>query len=182
MQANRWADVLTTTPKHQAMRYEPSSPRASLLRSLPQAPRAHSNSAPLHTGSSDSDQQTRPNAQRLHAERAHGQRPDAKYHAGAHQRGPCYPQGEQSTANDNPGRGPRLALGADTPFARHQAARAEEPCKGAPRNFRPAVGEVALSKPEREEPCSPVSPCECHAQRQDVAYLVWQQYFIAEAP
>ena len=50
MQANPWADLLTTTPRNQAMRYTPSSPRASPLWSLPQAPRANPDSAPVHTG------------------------------------------------------------------------------------------------------------------------------------
>ena len=50
MQANQWADILTKAPNKQAMRYEPSSPRAPHLRSLSQAPRAHPASASVHTG------------------------------------------------------------------------------------------------------------------------------------
>ena len=48
MQANPWADLLTTTPRNQAMHYEPSSPRAPSL--LSQSPRAHTASASVHTG------------------------------------------------------------------------------------------------------------------------------------
>ena len=57
MQANRWADLLTKTPKDQAMHYEPSSPRAPPL--LSQSPRARTASASVHTGSSGDAQQTR---------------------------------------------------------------------------------------------------------------------------
>ena len=57
MQANHWADLLTTTPRNQAMHYEPSSPRAPPL--LSQSPRAHTASASVHTGSSGDAQQTR---------------------------------------------------------------------------------------------------------------------------
>ena len=191
MQANPWADLLTTTSRNQAMRYAPSSPRASPLRSLPQAPRANPGSAPVHTGGDAQQTRVPTHSDRTRTDSTRNDSTRSE-HTSSHQmrtatprpnqRGPCYPQGGQSTANDNPGRRPRLALGANTPCTRRQATRVEEPCKGAPRFFRPAVGKHALSKPERDEAFSPAALCGCPAQRQDGAYLLRQQYLIAEAP
>ena len=181
MQANHWADLLTTTTQESgdALRAFLAACATSVVAV---ASSTHRQRLCAHRQQRRRPADARPNAQRpyarphypkrLHAERTHEQRPDARCHAETHQRGPCYPQGGQSAATNRPGSRPRPALGANTPPTRHQATSVEGPCKGAPRSSRPAMGEVTLGEPEREESFSPAAPCNCPAQRQDVTYLL----------
>ena len=181
MQANHWADLLTTTPRNQAMHYEPSSPRAPPL--LSQSPRAHTASASVHTGSSGDAQQTRVPTHSDHT-RVHTTRSDSTRSGytssdqmrGATSRPTSVAPATHKVANrqrpTDPGvdQGPHLVQ--HTPPTRHQATSVEGPCKGAPRGSRPAMGEVTLGEPERADFFSPAAPCNCPAQRQDVTYLL----------